>query len=421
MALSDIGTLIFPPDAVCMANESLLAFEFKDNMCPVTNSMVTFLNLTSLDGSTFGAYFEAYCTVGPLNDDGCPYGFCPNSDIGGPLVRISAYITNFLVATIIFYSSNIPKEVIWSQLLTVYSLLVTCAISIKKYKLTRIHAIIAVATASSPSSACIVVYAIRSMWQNDHRLNSVFGKDHSVHGQGHILRRAIAIAVLPIWISLAVYTMLSNNASHFIQVSCQENFQRRVFKGFLFLPFVLFAAFEEEEGTIASILVGLPVELTVLSWLIAIWLSRREILGRRKIQVSVSGSLSRRHVTKIYPFILFLSVVVLPSLYWIILIEIGALASNDDKWEISFGQVLAMFVTIPPIIEVLGLATECKKWFVDLAWVRFLTCRSQRQRRSATRSASPVEGIPMEHQHGQSALPYIKVSLEGSLNTEDRA
>ncbi|KAF8502954.1 hypothetical protein BU17DRAFT_58662, partial [Hysterangium stoloniferum] len=353
------------------------------NSCPITNDIVAFLNPTSLNGSTLDA-----CAVGPLDDVGCPYGFCPNTDIGGPLVRISAYITNFLVATIIFYSHDIPKGAIWSQILTAYSILITCAISVIKQQLTRIHAIIAVATASSPSIAYIVVYAIRSMWQNDHRLNSVFGK-------GHILRRVIVIGVLPIWIALAAYTLLRNHAPHFTQLSCEDNFQKKMFKMFLFLPFVFFASFKEEEGTTASIILALPVELTVLSWLIAIWLSRREIWKGERYKFRFGKVW--HHVTDNYPFILFLSVVVLPSLYWIFLIQIGADASNDNTWSIAFGQVLAMFVTIPPIIEVLRLAQRCKEWFVDLAWVRCLTCKPQRP---STSSVSLMD-IPLEHLHPQ--------------------
>ncbi|KAF8497682.1 hypothetical protein BU17DRAFT_59352 [Hysterangium stoloniferum] len=391
---------IYPPDAICITNE--FPFEFDQNSCPITNDMVKFLNLTSSNGSTFGAYFTAYCAVGPPNDD------APSK---GPLVRISAYITNVLLATIIFHSDDIPNDAIWSQILTAYSLLITCAISINKKQLTRLHAILAVATAGSPSSAYIVAYAIRSIWQDSHRMKTVFGKNN-------ILHRVTAIALLPIWMALAAYTMFPKHMSRFSQVSCEDTFQQKLFKGFFFLPFVLFASFEKEKGLIRSIIAGLPVELTVVSWFIAIWLSRRQIwIGERfKFQFQVVW----HYVADNYPFILFLSVVVLPSLYWILVIEIGAVNSNDDTWEISFGQVLAMFVTIPPIIEVLGRARQCKKWFLDLAWVRLLTCQPQRPQRPRRLqrlpefSTSSVSLAPLDP-HGQRAVPYTEVSPEASL------
>ncbi|KAF8511279.1 hypothetical protein BU17DRAFT_54716, partial [Hysterangium stoloniferum] len=249
---------------------------------------------------------------------------------------------NSLIATIIFYNRQIPKDPIWSQILTIYSLLFTCGISIIRKQLTRIHAIIAVATSSSPSSAYVIVYAIRSVWEDGHRMDTVYGKDH-------ILRRVVAIAALPIWMGLAAYTMLPNYVSHFTQLSCQANFERKLFKAFLFLPFVFFDSVADEAGPMWSIILGLPVELTILSWFIAIWLSRHKIWPRGE-RFKFRFRTVRHHK---HPFILFLSVVVIPSAYWVLLIEIGAVNSSDANWSQpakSFGQVLAVFVTIPPII-----------------------------------------------------------------------
>ena len=45
----------------------------------VSPSMVNFLNLT---GDTFTLFFQAYC-LNPTNDDGCPFGYCPNPDAAG--------------------------------------------------------------------------------------------------------------------------------------------------------------------------------------------------------------------------------------------------------------------------------------------------------------------------------------------------
>ncbi|KAF8518131.1 hypothetical protein BU17DRAFT_48940 [Hysterangium stoloniferum] len=423
--------IISPPDAVCIAEAFFPSFEFKDNMCPITDSMVTFLNLTSPNGSTLDHYFSAYCAVSPPDDDGCPYGFCPNTDIGGPLVRISAlynqlsawcvpdtvikpFLCLLLTATIIFSSDDIPKDAIWSQILTAYSLLITSAISIRQKQLTRIHANIAVATAGSPSSAYIVAYAIRSIWQDNHRMKTVFAKDN-------ILHRVIAIALLPIWIALAAYTMFPRQSTHFSQISCEDTYQRKVFNGFLFLPVLLFVDYQKADGStrsrtlLRSILWGLPVELTVLSWIIAIWLSRSDIWKGERYKIRFRDVWDT--VTYKYPFILFVSVVVLPSVYWIALIELGALLSNDDTWEPTFGQVLAIFVAVPPIIEVLGRAKQCKEWFLNLTWVCLLTGQSQPPRGLSTSSMALMDAP--EHQHPQ-RMSYTEVP-PGDSSMEDRA
>ena len=79
-----LSTTYYPPDINCTL------FEWQDLEisgvlnCTVTDSMVSFLNLT---GSHIDRYFAAYCS-NPPEDDGCPHGNCSNPDVAGPLVRI---------------------------------------------------------------------------------------------------------------------------------------------------------------------------------------------------------------------------------------------------------------------------------------------------------------------------------------------
>ena len=40
-----------------------------------------------------------------------------------------------------------------------------------------------------------------------------------------------------------------------------------------------------------------------------------------------------------YPFLQFLSVIVIPTIYWIGIVEIGVLGSQDVVWSLTFGQV----------------------------------------------------------------------------------
>ena len=50
--------------------------------------MINFLNLTEDPKQ----YVTVYC-LNPPEDDICPFGFCPNPDIAGPLVRIASELT----------------------------------------------------------------------------------------------------------------------------------------------------------------------------------------------------------------------------------------------------------------------------------------------------------------------------------------
>ena len=47
----------------------------------------------------------------------------------------------------------------------------------------------------------------------------------------------------------------------------------------------------------------------------------------------------RRTVVSHYPFLQFLSVIVIPTIYWIGIVEVGVLGSQDVVWSLTFGQV----------------------------------------------------------------------------------
>lgn len=40
-----------------------------------------------------------------------------------------------------------------------------------------------------------------------------------------------------------------------------------------------------------------------------------------------------------FPFIHFISIVVIPFMYWVACIELGVYNSNDNEFTLSFGQV----------------------------------------------------------------------------------
>lgn len=48
-------------------------------------------------------------------------------------------------------------------------------------------------------------------------------------------------------------------------------------------------------------------------------------------------------------------------------------------------QVLAVFVAVPPMIEVAHSAPQLWRWFINLRWIRFIT------RRPARKASSPEE------------------------------
>lgn len=78
----------YPPDIDCFAAGFWSPEIFEINGCSVTDNMVNFLNLT-VPIADVKSFLTVYC-LNPPTDDSCPFGFCPNPDIAGPLVRFSS-------------------------------------------------------------------------------------------------------------------------------------------------------------------------------------------------------------------------------------------------------------------------------------------------------------------------------------------
>ena len=297
----------YPPDISCWSTygggwDSAV---FEANNCSITDSMVNFLNFTRTD---YKRYFTAYCALGPPRDDDCPFGFCPNPDIAGSLVRVASklssslsqiqpllltthlldYLTGFCLgkpqlspdvlgtpihlgglAILIFYSPKRVRKAYWSQILISYSLLLTCGISIYRKDLTRLHSIVLISIVCSPVNVYFAGYAIRAFW-SIHRLDAVLGKEQ-------YLRRGLVGTSVLFWVGILIYTYLPHKHPRFAQDSCRgttlaENF-------FLGTPFVIAWALMQEGGAgILVLLVFLAVPILVaLSWIFAIVRKRNAI------------------------------------------------------------------------------------------------------------------------------------------------
>ena len=93
----------------------------------------------------------------------------------------------------------------------------------------------------------------------------------------------------------------------------------------------------------------------------------------------------RRTVGYYYPFIQFMSVVAFPMGYWVAVVELSTFGTQDNTFSLSFGQVrfrvrdingeadvvqvFALFVAVPPVIQVTQLLGELWHWFRGITWV----------------------------------------------------
>jgi hypothetical protein len=327
---------------------------------PITAAMVSFLNLTKSKNS----YFAAYC-LNPPNDDSCPFGYCPQPDITGPLVRIASYITTLCLTILIFYSSADLRESYWASLLNIYSILLTSTISIAQRNLTRFHAIVAAVIVGSPLTMYNFAYATRSWYGHHHRLDRLFG-------QGQLKQRLLALLTVGLWAAFVIYLLLPRDVSRFAQSNCDKDspLVKRVFLA----PFILFDGAISEDKSLAAVMVA-PFIVIILSWTAAIYLRKEALWNHSGVRKRPAFWVVWYMVGEEFPFVHFLSVVVVPFAYWCGTIELSASTANENEFSLSFGQVLALFVTIPPMVGVAKLVPRFGRWFINLAWVCWITRR----------------------------------------------
>ena len=162
------------------------------------------------------------------------------------------------------------KDAFWSQVLTIYSLLLTACISIIQRGLTKFHALTVSVIVASPLTIYLVIYSVRAIWGGEHRLENVLG-------QGHLFKRLLVLVAAVIWIGLTVYSFLPQNASHFAQSSCKP--QPQLLNFFLITP-ISVGIMKGDQKPWLGPLVAAPLFLIILAWVVAILLKRHIIWPR---------------------------------------------------------------------------------------------------------------------------------------------
>ena len=172
----------------------------------------------------------------------------------------------FAPAVLIFYSPKRVQEAFWSQILTIYSLLFTCFISVIRGDLTRFHALVVLALVLSPITIYFVAYAIRSFWSTEHRLESLLGRTR-------YLRRFIVLFAGAAWLAILIYSYLPKGAERFAQASCKG---RSVTDYFYLIVPLLYLVFNTDL-IYPPIVFALPIILMIIAWVAAISRKKNEI------------------------------------------------------------------------------------------------------------------------------------------------
>ncbi|KAJ6589109.1 hypothetical protein B0H19DRAFT_1102944 [Mycena capillaripes] len=394
MSQTDVGfpsgfsvTTTFPDHDACFGNSTNTS-----SICQIPSAaMISFLNITNPD-----SYLNSYCNNPPI--DSCAFGYCPNPDVASPAVRYSLYFTSLVSAILVLYSPEDVKDSFFAQLLNVYSVIVAAMIAIAEHNLTRFHSVVALTLAASPLSLYLLAYVVRSLFGRHTRLDGVFGT-------GKYLNKFLVLLMLPLWVAVLSFVALPTASWEFQQAACDSLAADGSVVSLFFLPFIVFFAVFPEVGAII-------VAIFLLVWGTAIY-RLRKIIWKKHNKILPFGRLWRKVVNH-YPFIQFCTVIVLPHFIWIFNIEIGLfIVSTKEKFQATYGQLLAIFVTVPSFIQLCGILPRVPRWFWDLTWVRFLTCRPKKERFSEEESGLPMQDTTT----GQKYDPVSLHSADTSFTT----
>ncbi|KAJ7651448.1 hypothetical protein B0H17DRAFT_1102149 [Mycena rosella] len=257
------------------------------------------------------------CFVGDTN-----WGGCPNPDVAGILVRVSAYMANVLFGIVLMYSPKEASTAVGTQLLTVYFLLVSGIIAIGDGDLLRSH-------------AAMTVFLVMSPLRRE-----------------HLLTRLLVIDFVIISLALATFTALAK-PRYFSPDPCIIDIDgyktKEILMSLLFIPY----------AAIPYLLV--PV---------MIFDCQQCGTGQRRFpakQYKIQSNRSKFWVTWCvltvpYPLLHFCGVFLVPMMpdSWV---------PPDNIFSMSFGQVLAIFVVFSPLLQVIQMTPMMWPWFRNLAFI----------------------------------------------------
>ncbi|KAF7334611.1 hypothetical protein MVEN_02291200 [Mycena venus] len=381
-----------------------LAVQRRDTNATTETASPSFANFTFpipayADGDDFANWVSVVCIRPDLMTiDDCRnprfgnWERCPNPDVSGILVRVGAYLANLLLGIVAMYDPEKASEAVWAQLLTVYSLLISAIIALYTKGLSRFHSGMTVFLVLSPLSVTLAVYAVFGFFGRPHRLDSVLSSRRK-----HLLPRVLVVGSWLISMALLIFTSMAND-SHFTVVSpCDTLIDKgggvAVFYSFNFVPYIgvgiaistIFQVFGPDaahahDGIAINWIIGTcaPAILLVVSFACAVLKSRSSLAAQVQMQSHTKGAKLWAYWAlfgKRYPFLHFCGVFLVPMLYWILVNELRLAATPDNLFVPSFGQVLAVFVVLPPLLQALQMIPRAWLWFKNLTVVRLFTRR----------------------------------------------
>ncbi|KAF8198774.1 hypothetical protein K438DRAFT_1966738 [Mycena galopus ATCC 62051] len=388
LLLSALFTGYNPVSGSHSSPSAIYARDGNSTLANPSSENFTFIAPQNSHDPNFSDWVNAVCLhPEKMTEDQCDMeGFirCPNPDVSGILVRVPAYLANLLLGIVVMYDPKEASGGVWAQLLTVYSLLISAMIAIYTKGLTRFHSGMTVLLVLSPLSFTLLVYAVLGFCGRPHRLDSILSSRRD-----HLLPRVAVVVFWIIAVVLLVFTSISNDIHFTAALPCDglvdTGAQAVITLCMSFLPYVGVAlailVVAQAWGGDIFVVAFTPLFLLVIALVGAVVKSRGSLHDQVKM-MSIKSRAGRfwaywELLGKRYPLLHFCGVFLIPMIYWVLLNELRLLGTADNIFTPSFGQVLAVFVVLQPLLQVVMMVPRAGGWFSDLEVVRLLTGRQK--------------------------------------------
>jgi hypothetical protein len=164
------------------------------------------------------------------------------------------------------------------------------------------------------------------------RLNTIFGKKM---GSIALFNRLAVLLGLPTWGIILTFIALPSSSDWFQQPACDALFEHNTVRRFFYGPVFLLS----RRSLRTKLLIITPFGALILTWMVAVSLQYKAIC--RKSEVSVPRR-TWRIVTDAYPFLRFYTLIVVPFMVWLAMLESGAFFANE-QFAPTYGQVRLVY------------------------------------------------------------------------------
>ncbi|KAJ2917890.1 hypothetical protein MD484_g2500, partial [Candolleomyces efflorescens] len=167
-------------------------------------------------------FISAYC-LNPPEDDGCPYGPCPNPDVTGVGQQISIYVTTGTFAFALVYFPQLVRPMLYNHLAVIYSLMIAALVSIVRGELTQNDGVFVLVAVGSPCTIYLWFSALRSLIT----YYDFLGQDHRSRREVQLLK-FLCMLSMAFEIVLVCLLFVPSSRIRFSQPSCNREFGKKL-------------------------------------------------------------------------------------------------------------------------------------------------------------------------------------------------